>query len=269
MTSPVSVPTSDQVADYYALLGPLMRMAWGDNFHFGYWDGPDDRSTVQEASDRFTDLLVERLRVGPGDRVLDVGCGVGRPAMRLAATTGASVLGITVSAEQVEIATEQARVEGLSGRVSFQFADGMNTPFAADSFDAVLAFESINHMDRATALREMRRVVKPGGRIVLTDVTPPKGTPPPDDTNMVSSLVRFEDFPDLARDAGLVLEELTDVSAQTRPTIERLIDRILDTRKEFEAAHGVTVQSVLDGARAVLPTSPASFGCLIMVAAKP
>jgi ubiquinone/menaquinone biosynthesis C-methylase UbiE len=270
MTSPSAVPTSDQVADYYALLGPLLQMVWGDNFHVGYWDGPEDKSTVQEASDRFTDLLIARLAVGPGDRVLDVGCGVGRPALRVANQTGASVLGITISVQQVQQATERAVAEGMSDRVSFQYANGMDMPFEADSFDAALAFESINHMDRLTALREMRRVVKPGGRVVLTDMTPPPGTPPPEgDADMVSSLVRFEDFPDLVHDAGLCLDELTDVSEETRPTIGRLVDRVLDCRRDFERKHGVTVQAVLDGARSVLPTSPASFGCLIMAAHKP
>src|SRR3954470_6701138 len=93
MTSPSAVPpTPDEMADFYNALGPLLRMSWGDNFHFGYWDGPSDTSSVEEATDRFTDLLIERLAVGPGDRVLDVGCGIGRPALRLASATGASVV---------------------------------------------------------------------------------------------------------------------------------------------------------------------------------
>lgn len=66
MTSPSAVPPGDTVSDYYSSLGPLLQMAWDDNFHFGYWDGPSDTSSVQEATDRFTDLLIERLRVGPG-----------------------------------------------------------------------------------------------------------------------------------------------------------------------------------------------------------
>ena len=174
MTSPSPAPPGGQVSDYYSSLGPLLQMAWDDNFHFGYWDGPSDTSSVREATDRFTDLLIERLRVGPGDRVLDVGCGIGKPALRVASTTGAGVLGITIGASfRSRQATEAALAEQMSGRVSFQYADAMAMPFGEASFDAVLAFESINHMHRPTALREIARVLAPGGRLVLTDVTAP------------------------------------------------------------------------------------------------
>jgi ubiquinone/menaquinone biosynthesis C-methylase UbiE len=270
MTSQPAVPSANQVADYYGSLGPLLQMAWDDNFHYGYWDGPEDTSSVQEATDRFTDVLIARLRVGPGDRVLDVGCGIGKPALRVASSTGASVVGITISRLQVEQATERASNARMSDRVSFQYADGMDMPFESGSFDAILAFESINHMDRPTALREMARVLVPGGRLALTDVIPPPGTPVPEgDSSMVSSLVRFEDFPGLVEEAGLVLDELTDVSEQTRGTINRLIDGILDSRKDFERRYGTSVQAVLDEAKSALPTSPNSFGCLIMAAHRP
>ncbi|MFI0816671.1 SAM-dependent methyltransferase [Streptomyces sp. NPDC021098] len=268
MTSPSPAPPGGQVSDYYSSLGPLLRMAWDDNFHFGYWDGPSDTSSVQEATDRFTDLLIERLRVGPGDRVLDVGCGIGKPALRVASTTGAGVLGITISALQVEQATEAALAGQLSGRVSFQYADAMNMPFGAASFDAVLAFESINHMHRPTALREMARVLAPGGRVVLTDVTAPDdGCRPENDPEVVTSLTRLTDWPGLIDDAGLVLDELTDVTEHTKDTANRMIDGILKCRREFEERHGVSVQEVLDAAKSALPTVP-SAGCAIVVAHK-
>ncbi|MEU2689215.1 methyltransferase domain-containing protein [Streptomyces hygroscopicus] len=270
MTSPSAVPPSGTVSDYYSSLGPLLRMAWDDNFHFGYWDGPSDTSSVQEATDRFTDLLIERLRVGPGDRVLDAGCGIGKPAMRVATATGADVLGITISELQVTQATESARLGRLSDRVAFQYADAMAMPFDDASFDAVLAFESINHMDRPTALREMARVLVSGGRLVLTDVTPPSdgSYQPADGPGVVTSLVALADWPALISDAGLVLEELTDVTEHTKDTAGRMIDGILRCRREFEERHGVSVQEVLDAAKSVLP-AVGSAGCAIVVARKP
>jgi cyclopropane fatty-acyl-phospholipid synthase-like methyltransferase len=271
-TPPAAPPAGEagQISDYYSSLGPLLQMAWDDNFHFGYWEGPADTSSVREATDRFTDLLIDRLEVGPGDRVLDVGCGIGKPALRVATTTGASVVGITISESQVEQATARAVAEGLDSQVTFQFADGMATPFPDASFDAILAFESINHMDRARALCEMHRVLRPGGRVVLTDVTPPSDRTyrPEEEPGVVTSLVRFEDWPRLVGDAGLRLEELTDVTENTRGTVNRLIDGILRCRRDFEAAHGISVQEVFDAANAALPTV-SGVGCLIAVAVKP
>lgn len=269
MTSPSPAPPGGQVSDYYSSLGPLLQMAWDDNFHFGYWDGPSDTSSVREATDRFTDLLIERLRVGPGDRVLDVGCGIGKPALRVASTTGAGVLGITISELQVKQATEAALAEDMSGQVSFRYADAMAMPFGDASFDAVLAFESINHMHRPTALREIARVLAPGGRLVLTDVTAPSegGYQPENDPEVVTSLTRLQDWPGLISDAGLALDELTDVTEHTKDTANRMIDGILKCRREFEERHGVSVQEVLDAAKSALPTVP-SAGCAIVVAHK-
>lgn len=269
MTSPSPAPPGGQVSDYYSSLGPLLQMAWDDNFHFGYWYGPSDTSSVREATDRFTDLLIERLRVGPGDRVLDVGCGIGKPALRVASTTGADVLGITISERQVEQAREAARAENMSDRVSFRHADAMAMPFGEASFDAVLAFESINHMHRPTALRDMARVLAPGGRLVLTDVTAPSdgSYSPENDPDVVTSLTRLQDWPGLIGDAGLVLDELTDVTEHTKDTANRMIDGILTCRREFEERHGVSVQEVLDAAKSALPTVP-SAGCAIVVAHK-
>ncbi|MFI0773909.1 SAM-dependent methyltransferase [Streptomyces sp. NPDC021212] len=269
MTSPSPAPPGGQVSDYYSSLGPLLQMAWDDNFHFGYWDGPSDTSSVQEATDRFTDLLIERLRVGPRDRVLDVGCGIGKPALRVASTTGAAVLGITISELQVEQATESARAAHMSDQVSFQYADAMAMPFGDESFDAVLAFESINHMHRPTALREIARVLAPGGRLVLTDVTAPSDGSyrPENDPDVVTSLTRLRDWPGLIGDAGLLLDELTDVTEHTKDTANRMIDGILRCRREFEERHGISVQEVLDAAKSALPTVP-SAGCAIVVAHK-
>jgi SAM-dependent methyltransferase len=274
MTSSGIPPTPEQVTDYYGSLGPLLRMAWGDNFHFGYWDGPSDASSAEEATDRFTDLLTGRLRVGPGDLVLDVGCGVGRPALRVASSTGAAVLGITISREQVEQANELARAAEMSERVGFQHADGMDMPFAVDSFDAVLAFESIVHMDRPTALREMTRVLRPGGRLVLTDTFAADGESPGHEAGNVASMCRIGDYPALVADAGLVLEEVTDVTGHTRFTFTRMLDGIFRCRREFEREHGISLQEVLDSMKPAHPDLPAvggtpGVGCLIMVARKP
>jgi SAM-dependent methyltransferase len=264
------------MSDFYSALAPLLQMAWSDNFHFGYWDGPSDTSSVAEATDRFTDLLVARLRLGQGDRVLDVGCGIGKPALRIAATTQARVLGINISAEQVRQATEGAHAAGVADCVSFQYGDGMDTRLEPDSFDAVLALESIMHMDRPVALREMCRVLRPGGRLVLTDIFPltEPGEALPFDTTQregdahIASLAGFGEWPGLVAAAGLELDELTDVTENIKGTFPRMLDGFLTHRRRFEQENGVSVEQVLAAATVTQPNLPAA-GCLIMAAHKP
>jgi cyclopropane fatty-acyl-phospholipid synthase-like methyltransferase len=282
MTSPSAVPpTPERMADFYDGLSPLLRMAWGDNFHFGYWDGPSDGSSVEEATDRFTDLLAERLVVGSGDVVLDVGCGVGRPALRVASLTGARVVGVTISRQQVEQAGELARVAGMGGRVVFEYGDGMALRFGVGSFDAVLALESIVHMDRVRALGEMARVLKPGGRLVLTDVFTLDDDAPPvssadsaadsgqsEDPEISSWLRTMDDYPALVAGAGLVLDELTDVTGNIEGTFSRMIDGFIKHRREFERKHGMTLEEVFDHGAMTRAGAP-GVGCLVMVAHKP
>jgi ubiquinone/menaquinone biosynthesis C-methylase UbiE len=209
-----------------------MRAGWNDNLHFGYWESEEDDSSVEEATNRFTDLLTDKLGVGPGDRVLDVGCGIGKPALRLARATGAKVIGITVCRAHVDEANALAEAEGMTDLVSFQFGDAMAMPFPDAMFDAVLALESIIHMDRHTALKEMARVLVPGGRIAVTDMLDlageelenlPVGAPP-----------RLADYHDLVKGTGLYIDELTDVSDRTQKTYTKMVEGFGRIQREME-----------------------------------
>ncbi|MFE2585925.1 SAM-dependent methyltransferase [Streptomyces sp. NPDC059378] len=218
------------------------------NLHFGYWDDPADTWPLERAEERFTELMIEKLRAKPGDQVLDVGCGMGTPAIRLAHSTGGKVVGVTVSHEQVKRAGIRATAAGLTDRVSFQYADAAALPFAAGSFDAVWALESIIHMpDRVQVLREMARVVRPGGRIVLTDFF--ERAPVPErkraavekfyENWVMGPIVKIDDYPGLVREAGLRLVEVSDISEQVmRRTLEGIAERIDHDRKHIDNTLG-------------------------------
>ncbi|MFI9005798.1 methyltransferase domain-containing protein [Actinosynnema sp. NPDC053489] len=166
----ISEPATD-VARMYERTTALVEVIWGPNLHFGYWTGPDDDTGKDLAQERLTDMMVERVPLGPGQRLLDLGCGVGHPALRFARRTGAGVVGVTIAPGQVRAATAAARAAGLHDRVAFELADAAALPFPDDGFDGAWALESMPHMsDRGAVLREAARVLRPGSTLALTDV---------------------------------------------------------------------------------------------------
>lgn len=192
------------------------------NLHLGYWLDDDDRCDLEQAMVQMTEQMVRRLDPQPGDRVLDVGCGNGAPAIQLAQAYEVEVVGISVSERQVARANDHARAAGLADRVRFEQVDAMHLPYADGSFDRAWALESMFHMpDKRQVLAETARVVRPGGRVAIADIifvrdASERATGPADPTAAFSSLSTLTEYDPILRDAGLLPVELTDVSRQTR-----------------------------------------------------
>ena len=110
--------------------------------------------------------------------VLDVGSGVGGPARLLAATFGCQVTGVDLSEPFVDAARYLTERTGQSGQVSFQTASALELPFDEGRFDvALLQHVAMNIADRARLYREIRRVLKSGGRFATYDVVLKAGEP--------------------------------------------------------------------------------------------
>ena len=106
-----------------------------------------------------------------GSTLLDVACGAGGPALRIAAATGCSVVGIDVHEQAVTTASSLAAQRGLAERAEFRATDATGPlPFSDASFDAITCIDAINHFpDRPTVIAEWARLLKPGGRLLFTD----------------------------------------------------------------------------------------------------
>ena len=113
----------------------------------------------------------------PGDRVLDVGCGTGYFARMIAESVGpkGSVVGIDAAPEMIAHAASQSR---SAPNASFEVGSAGTLSFADSTFDVVVSSLTMHHLDRADqlpAVGEMRRVLKPGGRLLIAEFQAPKG----------------------------------------------------------------------------------------------
>lgn len=97
----------------------------------------DGSDTLAEAQRRKLDLVARKLRLAPGDRVLDIGCGWGNMIF-LAAELGCRVTGVTLAAEQARYVGEEARRRGLQDRVEVVVTEARSLPFDDASFDKVV-----------------------------------------------------------------------------------------------------------------------------------
>jgi len=116
-----------------------------------------------------TDAIVAAAQIEPGMRVLDVACGTGEPAISIATLLNGTgeVLGVDISSSPLEIARRRAEERGLSN-ARFEQADAHQLAFGDDSFDRVTSRLGIMFFaDLPNALRQMHRVLKPGGSVTL------------------------------------------------------------------------------------------------------
>jgi len=143
---------------------------------------PDDLAPVDEfhgGQRPATIRLAELVGFAGTEQVLDVGSGLGGPSRYLAWHYGCRVSGVDLTAEFVRVAEMLTRLTGLVDRVDYRQGDALNLPFAEQSFDVVWSQNAaMNIADRDGLYREMRRVLKPGGKLALQEVAAGPGGPP-------------------------------------------------------------------------------------------
>jgi SAM-dependent methyltransferase len=123
-----------------------------------------------------TDVMLDLAGIAPGQRVLDVAAGAGEPALSAAERVGPSgyVLATDISSNILAFAAQAARERGLN-HVETRVMDGENLELEDRSFDAVLSRVGLIYFpDQQRALSEMRRVLRPGGRVVAAVYTTPE-----------------------------------------------------------------------------------------------
>jgi len=149
--------TSEGIAKY--------QLMFGDGFV-----SPGGRETTLEFS--------KLLQIKPDQNVLDVGCGVGGGAVLLARTYGWYVYGIDLSVNMILTALEAAAAGGNGDKVSFEVSDASKRALPEESFDAIFSRDALLHIaDKPALFNHLYRLLKPAGRLVISDYCCGAGCP--------------------------------------------------------------------------------------------
>lgn len=170
--APRTYQSADSVANSYDdwTNDGILEFYWGEHIHLGHYGSPPRTKDFLKAK---SDFVHEMVRWGgldklpSGTTVLDVGCGIGGSSRMLAREYGFAVTGVTLSPQQVRRAQELTIPEV---NAHFQVDDALALSFPDASFDVVWSVEAGPHMpDKAQFARELMRVLKPGGILVVAD----------------------------------------------------------------------------------------------------
>lgn len=180
-----TTPTPEEIGAGYDQFTDLYGLTIGDvGLHIGMWSQPGEREPASTLSDlanraqeRQTEHHVRTIALKADEHLLDIGCGTGLPAVRVAQHSGGRVTGINVSRAHLARAERTARSLGMAERVCFRYGNAMDLDFPDESFDAAMAIDVYAHLsDRQQAFHETARVLRPGGHFMMSEFTA-RGTP--------------------------------------------------------------------------------------------
>lgn len=221
------------------MLGPSMGYTSGVYAH--------EHEDLDTAQYRKFDLICRKLRLRPGHRLLDVGCGWAGLVMHAAKHYGARCVGVTISDEQLKYARAAVERAGLSDRIRIDLCDYRNID-PAERFDAISTVEVAEHFGVAqfpTYFRKMRSLLKPHGNLLLQQITLQGDR----DTTAAPSFNQAYVFPDgelanlsvtlkAATNAGFEVRDAESFREHYKITLRQWLERTEAARDEIVAESG-------------------------------
>ncbi len=267
---------AEQIGRHYDERSPIGDEFRDGQLHMWYFYDRDDDAPLTEAVARITRKVTDTLGLRPGERVLDAGCGPGTTAIGMAERFGADVTGITVSRFEVERATTRAATSPAKDRIHFAYGDFMALEYPDNAFDAVLALESLqNAPDLTQVLADLFRVLRPGGRISLSDFS--LESPDPRDrlarfmdTLRLSRLPSLPEWLGHLRSAGFDIEEYTQCGPRVLGRKAKYIEAAMARRQEIADKFGeAALSQFADRHNGFFAPRKDQVGYVIIAARKP
>ncbi|KAJ4848380.1 Glycylpeptide N-tetradecanoyltransferase 2 [Turnera subulata] len=183
-----------------------------------------------------TKEFVAKLDLKPGQKVLDVGCGIGGGDFYMAETFDAEVVGIDLSVNMISFALERAI--GLKCQVEFEVADCTKKTYPDNTFDVIYSRDTILHIhDKPALFRSFFKWLKPGGKVLISDYCKSAGTPTLEFSEYIKQrgydLHDVKAYGQMLRDAGfdeVVAEDRTD---QFMKVLQRELDTVEKEKDAF------------------------------------
>ena len=224
--------SADADAFYAAIWG-------GEDIHVGLYES--DSEDIAEASARTVRHMASKLDLKPGTGVIDIGAGYGGAARYLASETGAHVTCLNLSEKENERNRRLTAEQGLEDKIEIVHGLFEDIPFPDNSFDVVWSQEAILHSgDRTRVLKEVSRVLKPGGDFIFTD---PMLADDIDDASAFHSIYDRIHLPDMdsigfyratLEDLGFETVEIEDLTHQLRNHYSRVREELKARRHALE-----------------------------------
>lgn len=253
----------------------IYRSIWGDNIHLGVYCSEECHQL--EAKQHTNELMAGAVTLGADVRVLDLGCGYGSAARYLAANFGCSVTGANISEKELELARSRSEEAGLAHLLSFEYGDFHHLEYPDGSYDVVWSQDAFLHaVDKMAVLSECRRVLKPGGTLVFSDILVRRDTPEEDRTIIYDRVKSpdiwdIEDYREGLSSLGLQLIREEDWSSNVAPSYAWVRDGLLENREALLPRIGAeTIERTVDSLTFWVESANAgNIGWALFVANKP
>ncbi|MCY2967631.1 MAG: class I SAM-dependent methyltransferase [Planctomycetota bacterium] len=266
--------TQREIRGHYELSTLFYWLLWGRHIHHGLWEGDESPAQAQQ---QLTETLCQLGRIQPGNRVLDVGCGMGGSSIHLAKQVGCEVTGVTLSRVQQTWASTSALFHGVSRLTRFLRGDAERVEFPPGSFDVVWSIECTEHLfDKPAFFRRAADWLVPGGRMAICAWLAGDGLDDPARARQVydvcegflcPSLGSFDDYRGWMTEAGLIVEETCDWTDRVWRTWEICRDRVAKSRVRWLAKcldkNSVLFLDRFDTILNAYKTKAMRYGCLI------